>query len=229
MDAAELLLQTTLFRDLSVPDVEQLLSGLTDRTYGKGQAVWRQGDAADVLAIVADGQLKAHRFNTDGREVIVTVVTPYGMTGEVGLFHPAGSRWFDLTAMTPARVLLIRRAPLLNFMTRHPAAMQRLLESLSVTAVNAANMFSGMAFDDISHRVARLLLTLAAAHGEETPDGLRIAPRLSQGEFAAHIAASRENVNRALAGLVARGLVSHIDGHFYIHDRDALELAANAL
>ena len=118
MDAAEVLLQATLFRDLSVPDVEELLPGLHDRSYDRGEAVWHQGDPADVLAVVAEGQLKAHRSHLDGREVIVLVLTAGGTTGEVGLFHPAGTRWFDFTAMTPARVLLIRRAPLAESTTR---------------------------------------------------------------------------------------------------------------
>lgn len=60
------------------------------------------------------------------------------------------------------------------------------------------------------------------------PEGLLITPRLSQGELAAHVAASRENVNRALAGLVAAGVVSQRDGHFRIHQRDALEAAAGS-
>jgi hypothetical protein len=35
-------------------------------------------------------------------------------------------------------------------------------------------------------------------------------------------------VNRALAGLVAAGVVSQRDGHFRIHQRDALEAAAGS-
>jgi CRP-like cAMP-binding protein len=106
--------------------------------------------------------------------------------------------------------------------------MQRLLEQLSTTAVQAANSFTGVAFDDIGHRVASVLLSFADEHGEATPDGLRLSPRLSQGELAEHVAASRENVNRALANLVAGGVVSQRNGHFYVHDRSALEAAAHA-
>ena len=199
-----------------------------ERQYARGQSIWLEGDPADILVVVAEGQLKAHRVSADGREVIMMVVTAVGMTGEVGLFHPAGVRWLGLSAMTMARCLTIRRAPLLAFLGRHPAAMQRMLEQLSILAVYAANSLTGIAFDDISHRVANLLLRLARQHGEETPEGLLIAPRLSQGELAAHVAASRENVNRALVGLVAAGVISQRDGHFYVLDRTALETAAGS-
>lgn len=228
MDPTGILLQTAVFRDLSVQDVGELLLHVQQRNYSRGQAIWLEGDPADILIVIAEGQLKVHRLSPDGREVIMMVVPAVGITGEVGLFHPAGVRWLNLSAMTAARCLTIRRAPLLAFLGRHPAAMQRMLEQLSAAAVYAANSVSGIAFHDIGHRVANLLVSLAEQHGEETPDGLLISPRLSQGELAAHVAASRENVNRALAGLVAAGVVSQRDGHFYVHDRAALEAAARS-
>lgn len=228
MDPAGVLLQTPLFRDLSLEDVEELLPDVRRRTYDRGQTIWLEGDRADHLVVVAEGQLKAHRVSVDGREVIVLVIPAIGMTGEVGLFHPRGTRWLGLTAMTASTCLLVPRAPLLAFMSRHPAAMQRMLEQLSITAVQAAYLFSGVAFGRIGSRVAGLLVSLLDEYGEETPDGLRLRLRLSQGELAAHVAATRENVNRALSTLAGAGVVSQRDGHFVIHDRAALVRAAQA-
>ncbi len=228
MDATAILLRTPVFRDLAVKDVEELIPDLIERSYARGQSVWIEGDPADVVVVVGSGQLKAHRISADGREVIMAVVTAGEMTGEVGLFHVAGIRWLSLSAMTAAHCLMIRRAPLLAFLSRHPAAMQRMLEQLAATAVMAANSYSSVAFDDIGHRVASRLLAMADEQGEETDDGIRLAPRLSQGELAAQVAASRENVNRSLSVLVAAGVVSHHNGHFVIHDRAALEQAARS-
>jgi CRP-like cAMP-binding protein len=106
--------------------------------------------------------------------------------------------------------------------------MQRMLEQLSITAVQVASSFSGVAFDDIARRVASLILHLAGEHGESTSDGLRIRLRLSQAELASYVAASREGVNRALAALMTRGVVSQRGGHFYVHDLVALDDAARA-
>ncbi len=228
MDLAGILLQTSVFGDLSRSDVEELLPGSVERSFDRGQVVWVEGDRADVLAVVAEGQLKAHRVSPEGREVIMAVYGPGDITGEVGLFHPVGLRWLSLASMSRSRCLMVRRAPLLTFLSRHPAAMQRMLESLSVAAVQVAYSFSGVAFHDIGRRVASLLLYLADAHGEPTPEGTRIRLRLSQGDLAAYVAASRENVNRALGTLVSAGAISQRDGHFYVHDRGALESAARS-
>ena len=220
-------LQTPIFRNLATQDVEELLPDLHERRYARGQTVWIEGDRADVMVVLAEGQLKAHRVSRDGREVILGVYGAVAVTGEVGLFHPVGIRWLSLSAMTAARWMMIRRAPLLAFLARHPAAMQRMLEQLSMAAVQAAYSFSGVAFDDIGCRLASLILHLADQHGESTSDGLRIRLRLSQGELAAYVPASREGVNRALAALVSRGVVSQPGGH-YVHDSAALDEAARA-
>jgi CRP-like cAMP-binding protein len=226
MDRAGILLRASIFRDLSRADVEQLLPDVLERTYARGQTVWIEGDRAETIVVIAEGQLKAHRLSSDGCEVIVNVYGAGEVTGEVGLFHPVGVRWLNLSAMTRTLALMVRRAPLLDFLARHPAAMQRMLEQLSVAAVQVAYSFSGVAFDDIGHRVARLVLHLADEHGEGTPDGVRVRLQLSQGDLAAYVAASRERVNRALAALVTRGVVSQRGGHFYVHDRAALAEAA---
>jgi CRP-like cAMP-binding protein len=218
-----ILLSTPLFGDLEVADVEELLPDLRERRYAKGEVVWLEGDPADELFIVIEGQLKSSRTSLDGREVILRVDTAGSVGGEIGMFHPGGIRWLNVSAMADTRCLILRRAPLLSFLPRHPQAMLRLLERLSIAAVNVAYHLSNVAFDDIPRRVAAALLLLSRTHGEQTSDGLRIDVRLSQSELAAHVAASRENVNRALSGLLASGVISQRAGFFYVHDLAALD------
>jgi CRP-like cAMP-binding protein len=229
VDPVGILLQTPIFRDLSAPDVEELLPDLRQRSFVRGEVVWLEGDRADALYIVAEGQLKSFRVGRDGGEVILLLQSGIDVAGEVGLFHPSGVRQVSVGAMVPTRCLTLAKAPLLAFLTRHPAAMERMLERLSSVAVQAAYAFSGVAFDDIGRRVAVALLGLAREFGEQTPDqGVRIRLRLSQSTLAALVAASRENVNRALSTFVGTGAVSQRNGHFHLHDVVALEQAARA-
>ena len=226
MDAAAILLRTQIFGDLTREDVEHLLPHLRHRSFGRGESVWVEGDPAEALFVVAEGQLKSYRVSRDGAEVILGFNSGIDVMGEVGLFHPSGRRQVSVSAMEPSRCLTVGRAPLLAFMAEHPLSMQRMLERLSSIAVRAAYSFSGVAFDDIRRRVAGALLTLAEEFGDETIDGVRIRLRLSQGTLAALVAASRENVNRALSSLVTSGVVSQRGGHFYVHDQAALRRAA---
>jgi CRP/FNR family transcriptional regulator len=222
VDVVDILLRAPVFGEVGRADLEPLVPHLRHRRFDRGQSVWVEGDPADALWVVAQGQLKSHRVNRDGGEVILGFSSAVDVMGEVGLFHPSGRRQVSVTAMEPSRCLTLARAPLVAFLAEHPVAMERMLERISAIAVRAAYSFSGVAFADIRRRVAGALLTLCDEFGEETGDGTRIRLRLSQGTLAALVAASRENVNRALSSLVASGVVSQRDGRFHVHDVDAL-------
>lgn len=228
MDRAGVLLQTPIFRDLKRADVEELLPHLTERRYDAGQILWFEGDPADALYVLAEGAIKSHRLSRDGGEVILGFDAAVDIAGQVGLFHPSGKRQVNVTAMVPSRCLLLSRKHLVDFLSSHPATMTRLLEDLSEITVQAAYSFTGVAFDDIRRRAARTLLALAEEFGEPGPDGVRIRLQLSQRTLAGVVAASRENVNRALAPLVAGGVISQVEGHFVVHDRLALAAAVEA-
>lgn len=228
MDPVGILLQTSIFGDLDPRDVEELLPVLGERTFDRGESVWVEGDPALALYILVEGQLKSHRAGRDGGELILLLQSEVDIVGEIGLFHPSGVRQVSVTAMTPARLLRIPKSSLLTFLTRHPVALERMLERLSTMAGHAAYSLSGLAFDDIRRRVAGALLRLAEEFGEPTrEEGVRIRLHLSQGTLAALVAASRENVNRALSSLVSAGVVSQHAGHFHVHDLAALERAAD--
>ncbi len=222
MDLPRVLLRAPIFRDLSPQDVEELLPYLVDKRFDAGQVVWVEGDAAEDLYILVEGTLKSHRVSREGGDVIVDLDDAVDVVGEVGLFHPSGRRQVNVTAMAPSRCVLVPRRHFVAFLTRHPEAMERLLEDMSLRAVRVAYAFTGMAFDDIRARAARTLLALADEFGEPVADGVRIRLQMSQRTLGALIAASRENVNRALAPLLASGVVSQHDRHFVVHDQAAL-------
>jgi CRP-like cAMP-binding protein len=223
VDPAQALLSTVIFRDLRRQEVEELLPCMRELRFKRGEAVWDEGEPAVALYVVAHGQLKSYRTSRDGAEVILEIVASGNVIGQVGLFHPSGVRRVCVSAMEPTVCLTLERDRLLAFMTHHPPVMRRMLESLSEVAVRAAYSWTDNSFQDIRRRVARTLLDLADEQGERTEMGVRIRLKLSQSTLAAMVAASRENVNRALASFRANGQVSQRDGFFFVHDRNALE------
>jgi CRP-like cAMP-binding protein len=228
VDLVEALRRTPIFRELEPEAVRELLPHMRERRFARGEQVWGEGVPATELYVVAEGQLKAYRIGRDGTEVILELLSRGDPVGEVGLFHPSGVRQVCTAAMEPTVCVTIPREALLAFMTRHPIVMRRMLESIAEIAVHAAYSFTEVAFDDIRRRVARTLLALAAEQGETVPSGVRIRLKLSQTTLAAMVAASRENVNRALSLFISRGEVSQSDGYFFVHDPAALGQFARA-
>ncbi len=228
MDVVPVLLRTRLLGDSGADVVAELAPHVRERSFAAHQVVWVEGDPVDGLYVLVEGMIKSHRVSLDGQEVILVFNTVGDVVGEVGLFHPAQVRHVSVTAMAPTRCLVIPREPLVAFLSRHPRPMVRMLEQLATTAVKAATSYSELALHDIRARVAAALLALAEEYGEPTATGTRIRLRLSQPTLAALVAASRENVNRALAGFFASGAVVYHERQFEIRDREALLAARDS-
>lgn len=141
------------------------------------------------------------------------------LEGTPHLMHP-----FGLPRVIPhprlnvelTECLTLAREPFVAFLERHPALMQHMITVLSGYIRRLDDTCTEAAFLDIPGRVAKKLLDLAEQHGENTPDGIRIRMRLSQRTLAGMVAASRENVNRALARFLAHGDIQHEGGYITI-------------
>jgi CRP-like cAMP-binding protein len=228
MDLAGVLLGCDLFCELSRAEVEELVPHVRTVRFDRGEQIWNEGTPAVELYVIAKGQVKSYRVSRDGAELILELASAGDCLGEVGLFHPGGVRLVCAAAMEPTVCLMIGREPLVEFMARHPVVMLRMFETLSETAGRAAYSLTDVAFEDIRRRVARTLLALVREQGEASTAGERIRLKLSQTTLASMVAASRENVNRALGTFIFNGVVSQRDGFFFVHDRQALERAAQS-
>lgn len=212
MERVQALLSTYLFADLTPAAVEALASDSRPKRCDAGEYAFRVGDSADAIYVVASGQLKECVVNVDGEELVFEVFTAGAVFGEPGLFAPERNRVVDVKAMTSAELLVMPRQVLIDFATRHPTVLLRLLEGLAVQIRSMTDEASGIAYRPIRERLAIKLLELAATHGQQTPEGVRVMLNLPQADLAAMIGASRENVNRALGSLAAAGAVTTTNG-----------------
>jgi CRP/FNR family transcriptional regulator, cyclic AMP receptor protein len=226
----EALGRTTLCRDLPRAAIEELAVRMTPRRYARGRFLWRSGDEARELWVLLEGSVKVFQFGPDGNQVIIHLHVPPDTVGEPGLFARERDRITEGQALSPVACLAIARAPLLEFLDRHPAALHAMLERLASMARGINEVLGAVVFHDVSARIASELVNLAGQHGEATREGVKIAVPVSQRTLAGMIGASRESVNRGLAQLAAAGIVRQHDGYLIVVDRRALEqLAGPAL
>lgn len=223
MTPTDALLQTTVFGDLARERIAALLPAVRTLSLARGELAFAEGEPADALFVVAHGQLKQYTTGRDGTELIFTLALPGDLFGQVGVFDPSGRRSASAEAMAPSQVVKIAREPLLEFFVHNPLAMRRMFEHLSLLARGVGRTLFEVAHEEIRARVAQALLRLAVEHSETTREGLRIPVKLSQATLGSIVGATRENVNRALASLLADGHLSHQDGFYVVRRQAALE------
>ena len=221
--AIEMLRRAYPFQEVSTADLESLLPSFHLRHHDTGGVVWHPGDAAADLWFVLDGQVQAVMTSEAGAEVVPAVFGPGESFGHPALFAPGAQRVVSVVALVPTDLARLPREPLLRFLETHPAAMRRMLESMSLLMLTMSSQFSQVAFHDVRSRVALQLIKLADDYGQPVDGGgLRIPFRLSQATWAGMVATSRESANRALSGFVASGEIRQQGGHIIVMDRDRL-------
>lgn len=206
-DPVRLLLGTYLFGDLTPTEVRPLAERLAVRRYRRGEYVTRAGDPSCALFIMVSGRVKEIIPTPEGEELLTELYTEGDVFGEPGLFSRDRTRVINIAATEASEVASLEREVLIEFLQRHPPAMLRMLQGLAEYVRAATHEMTNIAYRQIRERLALQLLELADIAPKPAPTLM-----LSQTTLAAMIGATRENVNRALAGLVA-------DGHIRIQGR----------
>lgn len=171
------------------------------RQFPKNTIVVLEGEPAESLYIVIEGQLRVYVSDEDGHEAELSRLGPNEYFGELML----GSRvrTASVRTLSPARLCMVRRDDFEGLIRSRPELAFHLIETLIQRIVALTANVQSLALMDVYGRIARLFLELAL---EE--DGRRVVPRMSQQAIAERIGASRSMVNRILKDLSDGGFIS---------------------
>jgi CRP-like cAMP-binding protein len=177
--------------------------------------IFHREDPGSTMHIVRSGRVKLSLSSPEGREVTVGLIGPGGFFGDLALLD-GGPRSASVVTLEPVETLTLDRAPFIDVLERHPEVAGALLAVLGDRLRRTDELIQDILFLDLPARVAKTLLALAAEHGSQVPEGLRIDVRLSQSELAGLVGSTRESVNRCLNAYADRGMVAL--------DRDAITI-----
>jgi CRP/FNR family transcriptional regulator, cyclic AMP receptor protein len=216
MDPIPALRRTALFGTLPADQLEPLAPAIRSRSFARGSYVFHEGDPGTTFYVIHTGQVKIARLGRTGEEVVFAILLPGDTFGELALFDDHATRTADAQAMDLTECLTLERQAFITFIDNHPELTRHVIRLLGGYIRDMNESFSEAAFLDIPGRVAKKLLELAETHGKPAGGGTRISLRLTQRTLAGMVAASRENVNRALSRLSARGDIVLEAGHITI-------------
>lgn len=186
-----------------------------------GEVITRQGDAVTSLFLVTAGAVRLSAVTTRGREVVVALLGPGDIFGEVGLL--GGCSPVEARAIGEAEIVALPIGTLRDLIDRHPATAEELLRLIAARLHRTSGALRDALDGDLRTRLSRRLHDLAREHGAPEADGIRLRVPLTQEELARMVGATREAVNRTLGSLADRGLLLRSGGSIVIRDPEALE------
>jgi CRP-like cAMP-binding protein len=203
---AEVLGSTRLFGGLDRCSLLRLAASTRQRTHGRGQYLWYQGDAGDHLVVVCTGLVKVVLTSDRGDEFVLVTLGRHETVGELAILDGA-PRSASVVAVEPTTVLMVPRAAVLEAMAAQPAVLDAVLRSLGQLVRRLTDQTGGFVTLDLAGRVAKVLIELAQRHARDD-NHMVLDVGLSQSDIAAMVGATRPAVNRILQVFASRGLIS---------------------
>jgi CRP/FNR family transcriptional regulator, cyclic AMP receptor protein len=185
------------FSGLDAESLAELGAAARRRTFRAGEIVFHRDDPGQVLYVIRTGKVKIYITSQDGQEVSLAVFGPGDYFGELALLD-GQPRSASAVAIEAVEAFALQRTDFINAVMRHPRIAIQVMNVLSHRLRQTDAMIEDLLFLDVHGRVAKKLLELAESHGARTPEGIRIEMRLTQGELAAMVGASRESVNKVM-------------------------------
>jgi CRP-like cAMP-binding protein len=176
---------------------------------------------------VVEGALKEVPTSEEGDDVVLNLLGPGEVIGEVAVFCGA-ERSATVAALTPCELLVVDRRDLLALLRSHPDAALALLAVLAQRVRNLSELVEDTLFLNLPVRLAKKFVSYAATHGRPTPEGIRIELKLSQEEWGDFVGATRESINKQMRQWTDQGLIRVDHGYVVLLRLAALEALASA-
>ncbi|HEY6897189.1 MAG TPA: Crp/Fnr family transcriptional regulator [Rhodocyclaceae bacterium] len=172
----------------------------------RGGVVLREGDRTDNVYFVVNGNLKVLVSDEDGREVILSILGPGELFGEMGVLDN-NPRSATVVATQSSDLVTIARSDFQYCLSANFDIALFIMRGLAHRLRVADRKIESLALMDVYGRVARLLLDSA---GEE--NGQRIVTqKITKQDIAKMIGASREMVSRVMKDLSHQGLIEEME------------------
>ena len=209
-----------LFGQLTPGEIDRLMTYTRIQRYRAKATIFLKGAPGSGMMAVLDGRVKISTTSADGREVVLNVIGPGQVFGEIALLD-GKDRTADATAMTACEVLVLERRDFIPFLERHLDVCMRLMGVLCERLRRTSQQVEDLLFLDLPAHLAKILLRLAGTVGHPVAGGIRIDLKLSQRELGNMVGMTRESINKQLRIWQKRGLLALDRGSLVIKNADA--------
>jgi len=200
-DAAvfDLLRLVPLFAEVP-PDELQIVAGRSQGFWKKkGARLFEEGSPADCCYVLTAGRAKVVISGAGESEVILGIIEPYAVIGEVSLLDNS-TRSAALVTIEKSHLIRIPGPAFLE-LRKNQAFENRLVGNVTATLRRATEQLRAIYTYDSFERVAWCLARLAHQRGERLGKEIAILPKPRHHELAEMTGCSRETVSRVLLQL----------------------------
>ena len=212
-----------IFSKVRDKDLAEILSCFILESYTRKKEIFTEGDAPDWFYIVMSGKVKVTKISSEGREIIMEVISPCDFFGGFavlkGFPFPANA-----VAMEDSEILKLSRKALLKIIDRFPSVMYLITSSLGERTRGMHETLKNIALERVDSRIAALLVKLADKSSDRVDPGENVIDmRITKQDVAEMVGTTVETAIRVMSRFRKSGLIADKNGRLAIKDMKALK------
>ena len=215
----DILSVSLLFSGLPEEQLRKIKEIAVTKTYGKGEAIFFEGEPGIGFYMVAQGKVKIFKTSFDGKEQILHVFGPGEPFGEVPVFHgnpfPANAE-----SLSDCTVLFFPRTEFVGLITTHPSLALNMLAVLALRLRHFATQVENLSLKEVPGRLASYLQYLMEEQHRED----QVVLDIPKGQLASLLGTSSETLSRIFSKMSEEGLIRVEGKTIHILDCDRLRV-----
>jgi CRP/FNR family transcriptional regulator, anaerobic regulatory protein len=215
--------KVSLFEALDETQLKKVTDKIVQKNYEKNQMIFFEGDKSEKLYLINRGKVKIFKYNRDGREQILYILSEGDFIGDISLFKQIDLR-FNAQAIDNVNICELTKPDLEEIIRENSEIALKMLQSSYSRIEKLESLVQSLSNKDIESRIAGLLLSFIQDFGEPSEDEIYLNLPLSREDLANYIGVTRETISRKLGSLQDEGILK-LEGNkrIVILDLEALE------
>jgi CRP/FNR family transcriptional regulator len=224
-ERAEIIRQSSFGEHLKDELLNRLAANSLAIDYRRRRFIYRAGDPADALYLIARGRVKLCRVETaTGREAVIDILSAGSLFGESALYT-AGSREKCAIAYENSRLLRIPVGDFQEEMAENRELYDYTFRLIGQRLARAERMVADFALDAIPARLEKLLIEFSRRYGINETNGVLIDIPLPHREIASIVGSTRESVTVRLNAMRRDGIIDFVNRKILIKRPESLAAA----
>ncbi len=200
-----------IFSELSDEECKAFQKFFKPRNYLKNSMIILEEEYGDLVFVVQKGTIKITRVNDEGKEVILALLGPGEIFGELAILD-GEARSANALAQENCQLLAINKEDFLEILKNKFSVSFNLMCELAKRLRKSDQQIEALSLSDAEHRIGVSLLNLAEDMGVIRKGKVTIQNLPFQQDIANMAGTSRETVSRVLKILENKSMISKV-GH----------------
>lgn len=183
------------------------------RDYGHREAIFTQGDKADAIFYVQNGNVKLTVASKGGKKAVIAILRQGEFFGE-GCLAVQSLRMSTATAIQSSTIVRVKRATIIRIIHQKPAFAKLFISYLLLRIGRIEEEFVDQIFSSSEKRLARVLLLLAGFGPHSNPEPAIL--KVSQETLAEMVGTTRSRVSHFMNRFREMGFIDY-NGSLRVH------------